>query len=397
MEYYFLEGIEYWKYYIMLLYYRFIELSPEIQVVSIFTSICVITFIFLVIGNIHHNNKKVRRNRGIQRLDEKYKAKIIEIAQRTDLMDLNDITEELDIPKNYRMKEKTTSRIIPILITVHRTYKDKIFRPNWERILQAFKIPPYFEMLMRSRNMGKRIRALMQIADMDADLKEAVASRYLFAKDKKMRMNARLHVARFGTSYPFKALEEDANLEFTEEMMVKYHNILVYRNANNLSMPNLIRWCNRTPVNEELRIFAVNEIRLFKRYDDCPELLEMLRNCRDEGFACALIKALGELEYIPAEGEFRHRYANASFAERQALADALGAINSGNPEVVNYLVYDYHESTDYISKMKALKVLYNYGRRGKDAFNMLKAEAGDEEKPLFTHIENKLLDSRKYA
>lgn len=84
----------------MLLYYRFIELSPEIQVVSIFTSICVITFIFLVIGNIHHNNKKVRRNRGIQRLDEKYKAKIIEIAQRTDLMDLNDITEELDIPKN---------------------------------------------------------------------------------------------------------------------------------------------------------------------------------------------------------------------------------------------------------------------------------------------------------
>ena len=180
-------------------------------------------------------------------------------------------------------------------------------------------------------------------------------------------------------------------------MMVKYHNILVYRNANNLSMPNLIRWCNRTPVNEELRIFAVNEIRLFKRYDDCPELLEMLRNCRDEGFACALIKALGELEYIPAEGEFRHRYANASFAERQALADALGAINSGNPEVVNYLVYDYRESTDYISKMKALKVLYNYGRRGKDAFNMLKAEAGDEEKPLFTHIENKLLDSRKYA
>ncbi|MBQ9184308.1 MAG: hypothetical protein IJ151_00345 [Bacteroidales bacterium] len=397
MEYYTLDGIEYWKYYVMLLYYRFAEMPPVVRVVAIFTTICIIAFIVLLAGNIlkgHNENRRVHR---IQKYDKQFKEKIIELATSTENFDLNTIIDELGLPKNYRMKNKTTGCMIPILINVQRTHKTEINRTNWQRILQAFKIPSYFEMMMRSRNTRKRIKALKNIADMDADLKEAVASRHLFSKDKKMMMNARFHVARFGTSYPFKALEEDNNLVFTDEMMVNYHNILQYRHDNNMSMPNLIRWCNRQPVNEELRIFAVNEIRLFKRHDDCPELLAMLKDCRDERFSCALIKALGELEYIPAESEFRHRYAMASFAERQALADALGVINSGNPEVVNYLVYDYESSTDFVSKMKALRVLYNYGRRGREAFNTLKAQANESTAALFEHIECKLLDSSKYA
>ena len=372
-------------------------MPPIIRIIALFTTACILVFLLLVLGNFLKSQKAARRIHRIQVYDEKYKKKIIELATRADVMDLADITEELGIPKNFRMKNRTTGCMIPILITVQRTHKEEINRTNWQRVLQAFKIPSYFEMMMRSRNTAKRIKALKNISDMDADLKEAVASRHLFAKDEKMRMNARFHVARFGTSYPFKALEEDSNLLFTDEMMVNFHNILVYRNENNMSMPNFIRWCNRTPVNEELRIFAVNEIRLFKRYDDCPELLTMLKDCRDERFACALIKALGELEYIPAESEFRHRYAMASFAERQALADALGVMNSGNPEVVNYLVYDYEGSTDFVSKMKALRVLHNYGRRGRDAYNRLKAEATPATAILFEHIECNLLDSSKYA
>ena len=397
MEYYTLDGIEYWKYYIMLLYYRFAEMPPVVRFVAIFTTLCIIAFILLLASNFLKGGKEARRVRRIKAYDREYKEKIIRLATTRETMDLGTITEELGVPKNFKMKTRTTGCLIPIFIDVQRSHKAEINRTNWQRILQVFKVPAYFEMMMRSRNTQKRIKALKNISDMDADLKEAVASRYLFSKDKKMMMNARFHVARFGTSYPFKALEEDSNLVFTDEMMVTFHNILQYRQNNNMSMPNFIRWCNRQPVNEELRVFAVNEIRLFKRYDDCPELLAMLRDCRDERFACALIKALGELQYIPAEKEFRQRYASASFAERQALANAIGEINSGNPEVINYLTYDYKSSTDHVSKMKALRVLYSYGRSGRETFERLKSEATPATAPLFTHIECKLLDSSRYA
>ena len=162
---------------------------------------------------------------------------------------------------------------------------------NWQRLLQVLKMPAYFDNQVRSRSMRKRIIAFKNVADMDANLKEAVASRYLFAKDRKLQNMARLHAARFGTSYPFKVLLEDPNLVFTEELVIKFYNVLLYRMENGMSMPNFIHWCNRTPVNEELRIFAINEIRLFRRKEDCAEMLSMLQNSREERFSCALIQA----------------------------------------------------------------------------------------------------------
>jgi hypothetical protein len=180
-------------------------------------------------------------------------------------------------------------------------------------------------------------------------------------------------------------------------MVVKYHNVLVYRQKNGLTMPNFIRWCNRVPVNEELRIFAVNEIRLFNRKEDCAELLAMLVASREERFSCALIRALGEMEYVPAEKEFCRRYLSASFTERQVLAEALGSIGSGNPDVIKFLVEDFVQTTDYVTRMVLLRVIYRYGSIGRSAYEKLKEEAGPEVQPYFAHIECDLIDSRRYA
>ena len=81
--------------------------------------------------------------------------------------------------------------------------------------------------------------------------------------------------------YPFKAIEDDSTQVFTQEYMVKLHRILQYRYDHQMQMPNFILWCNQTPVNEGLQIFAINEIRLFRLTEDCAELLTMLCNSHD--------------------------------------------------------------------------------------------------------------------
>lgn len=115
MEYYTLDGIEYWKYYIMLLYYRFAEMPPVVRVVAIFTTLCIIAIVLLIIGNLHKSLKEERRVRRIQSYDRRFKEKIIELATTQELMDVNTISEELGLPKNFRMKTKTTGSMIPIL------------------------------------------------------------------------------------------------------------------------------------------------------------------------------------------------------------------------------------------------------------------------------------------
>ena len=88
---------------------------------------------------------------------------------------------------------------------------------------------------------------------------------------------------------------------------------------------------------------------------------------------------------------------SASYAERQELAEALGAINSGNPEVLHFLEEDFMQTTDYVTRMMLLRVIHGYGKLGLKAYNRLKKESPREFSIYFEHIECDLIDSRKYA
>lgn len=397
MEYYVLSRYAYWKYYFLILYYRLHEFPPAVRVWAIFTSICLVLLVSIVVGNFIRVLISTADNRAIERYREKFEPHMLEVALTGRNLELSEISALMNLPKNFKMRVKQNRRLVPILLGLYRQYADEMNKINWQRLLQVLKMPAYFDNQVRSRSMRKRIIAFKNVADMDANLKEAVASRYLFAKDRKLQNMARLHAARFGTSYPFKVLLEDPNLVFTEELVIKFHNVLLYRMENGMSMPNFIHWCNRTPVNEELRIFAINEIRLFRRKEDCAEMLSMLQNSREERFSCALIQALGELEYVPAEKEFCRRYLSASFTERQELARALGIINSGNPEVLRFLVDDFLQTTDYVTRMLLLRTIYNYGKPGRKTYERLKKDAPAEFAIYFEHIECDLIDSRRYA
>lgn len=397
MEYYVLSRYAYWKYYFLILYYRLQEFPPAVRVWAIFTFVCLLMLVSIVVGNFIRVLISSADSNIIGKYREKYEDRMREVALSERNMDLAEISTFLQLPKNFKMHVKQNRRFVPILLGLYRQNAEKMNSVNWQRLLQVLKMPAYFDNQVRSRSMRKRIIAFKNVADMDANLKEAVASRYLFAKDRKLQNMARLHAARFGTSYPFKVLLEDPNLVFTDELVIKFHNVLLYRMENGMSMPNLIHWCNRTPVNEELRIFAINEIRLFRRKEDCAEMLSMLQNSRDERFSCALIQALGELEYVPAEKEFCRRYLSASFGERQELARALGLINSGNPEVLRFLEEDFLQTTDYVTRMLLLRTIYNYGTAGRKTYERLKKDAPEEFAIYFEHIECDLIDSRRYA
>lgn len=397
MEYYTLSRYAYWKYYILVFYYRLAEYPAPVRAWLIFGTFCLFLLALIVLGNAMRTFAHYRYEHLVHHTRERYYERMKTVISQARTLEPMEVSAILELPKNFKMKEKQNRSFVPSLLELRQEMGDDISRPNWLRLMQALKMPAYFESQILSRSVRKKVQGFKDVADLDANLKEAVASRYLFTKNRKLQMHARLHAARFGTSYPFKVLEDDPNLVFTEEMVVKYHNVLVYRQNNGLTMPNFIRWCNRMPVNEELRIFAVNEIRLFKRKEDCPELLGMLEASRDEAFSCALIRTLGELEYLPAEAEFCRRYVSASFTERQVLAEALGALGSGSYDTLQFMVEDFLQTTDYVTRMVLLRVIYRYGANGKAAYEKLKAEATPELMPYFSHIECDLIDSRRYA
>ena len=399
MEYYSLTALEYIKYYIMGIYYTWIDYPPVIRLCSLVLNIAVIYIVLSLLKNYIRAVKEARHNRRQKHYTELYEDKMEKVALSPNKMDPNEIAQAIELPADYKMNVKKTSLFVPILRDLyHKIEDDENFnRSNWRNLTIALRMPTYFEKQMQSRVLKKRLAALKNITDDNTDLKEAVASRYLYARDEKLRMSSRLHVARYGTSYPFKIFTEDTKGYVSEELMVKLHNVFVYRLKNNLSIPNLVRWCNLYPINEELRLFAVNEIRLLQSKKDCPELLDLLKDSKDEKFSLAIIRCLGELRYRKAEPELLRRYNYAAAAERGVIAEALGNIKSGNPEVIDFYVKDFKETTRAATKVRLLRNLYDYGSAGRAAYELLKKEAKEDDIRFFDHVECEYIDSRKYA
>ena len=61
-------------------------------------------------------------------------------------------------------------------------------------------------------------------------------------------------------------------------------------------------------------------------------------------------------------------------------------INSGNPEVLRFLVDDFLQTTDYVTRMLLLRTIYNYGKSGRKTYERLKKDAPAEFAIYFEHI-----------
>ena len=398
MEYY-LDYLSILKYRVLVLYYWLAEFPPVIRINAIFITSCFLLLIIILIHNVIGAQVNIGDHRRKARFRRRYADKMRQVALTPEDLTAGEITSILGLPQNLKVKRKEWERCLPVFRQVIVDVKDSgtMNWDNWKTMLQVFKMPTYFERQIQSRKVKYKIAALKDVSDIACDLKEATASRYLYAKDDQLRLTARLHGARYGIDNPFGVFTENSNAIFTEEMCTKLHWVCKYRQAVGLSVPNFIRWCTDPNAHITFRLFALREIRLFHATSDGPELLKMLKECRDERLATAIIETLGSLHYVEAEDEFFRRYDYAGSHEKIALAKALGTINSGNPKVIRFLVEDYKESTDTLSKVKLLTVLYNYGPDGLAAFYKLKTEVPAHDLHIFEHVECKLIDSTKYA
>ena len=397
MEYY-LDYLSYWKYYVLLLYYWMAGYPPVVRICAGLTVLFFLLTLFLL---LHNYNRVIRLRRAQKRADRfkaKYAERIKEIVTTPEMMSVAEIVAAMDLPKNLRVVRRRWVAMLMVFRELFVTLNDQGMNlDNWRNTLQAFKMPAFFEMELRSNKMKRKLDALKEVSEISCDLKEAAASRYLYAKDSALRMASRLHTARYSMTNPFKVFEEDCSMPFTDEMCVKLHEVLTYRKGYGMSMPNFIRWCTMPEASQGFRIFAINEIRLFRQYGACGELLDYLHSCRDDEVSCAIINTLGELNYTAAEKELIHRSVFATVKQRIALSEALGAINSGSEEVLGFLTEEYLKATDTVTKIRLLRVLYFYGEGGRKTFLSLKERASGYDQTLFSHIECQYIDSKKYA
>ena len=227
-----LKSISYFKYLISLLYFHFMDMPLMIHVCASMVILCVLVMIVIMIDiNIQVSSGKWRE-RQKKKMSDKYLSNMVLVSSDTVNYSVEEIKKIFRLPANFKMGLRKYRVLVQLFLEVREAFGaegDGLNERNFHNMQTAFGLPGYFEKEILDGRLRFKLRAFKIIDQIDGDLKETVAARYLFAKDQHLQLRSRLHSARIGEAKPFNPLEEDQHQILSPDIQARYHEIWKYR------------------------------------------------------------------------------------------------------------------------------------------------------------------------
>ena len=152
-------------------------------------------------------------------------------------------------------------------------------------------------------------------------------------------------------------------------------------------VPSFLKWVNSS-VEDNVKAFFVNEIKLFDQTENCDPLLRML-NTKTWTLRNEIVRTLGAMNYNEAEPRFVQIYEVQPEYIKQNILTAVTGMHTGAG--LGFLHEAYEKADDMSTKLCALRCIHAYGEQGRALFAQLKALTPTGfAAQLFAHVEHPL-------
>lgn len=380
-----LYGADYLEYYLSLIYFKYSENPLIIRICIIVVVLFIFAYsilsVYILLGVIFRRKDK----KNTQKLYDKYYDTIVNIALNKELMKLSEIIEAIgyNVEGKKRKNHKKLRKIAYMLSNIKGKFGKEINSLNFMNIQTAFDISHFLERELLFGSNSKKILALKFIQSLDSYVGEPILVRFLYHSNIKIRKSARYAYIWISQTNPFRFFEEDINMTLNQWDMIEMHDIVNHRRKNDLLIPNLGKWATES-VQEDAKVFFVNEIKYLGLEDNCIVLQSML-NTQSWRLRKELIAALGSLKCIKVEKKLIEIYNLQPEFIKQTIIESIFLIRSGSAESFFKLAYETAET--HKIKLLSLQKLYNYSEKGRIIFEDLSHMVGDaNEILLFEHV-----------
>lgn len=380
-----LYGFDYLTYYFYLLYYKFIGYPLVLRFCIAIVILCVICYFFLAIylvyGIFHRRREKRNYERIYRRYYEPMKSVLSDPVQRK--------VEEIAQTVGHDIKKRLKYSEMRFLVRVLSEIRSEVGGGNYynlQGIQGVFKIGSFFEHEIQFGRSRYKVQALLGIQAINGYVSEAVLVRFLYHRRMELRNAARFAYMWLSQNNPFRFFDEDTTMKLDRWEMAEIHSILQHRENVGFVIPNFMKWVTNS-VEENVKIFFVNEIKHFNERENCAQLVEML-NTKNWMLRREIIQTLGEMKYIETESQLFEIYEVQPEYIKQSILMAIAEIKSGGG--VEFLSSAYENADDQTTKLLALKGLYEYNREGREVFDRLETIAKGFSKKLFAHVRHPL-------
>ena len=396
-----LYGIDYIEYYFYWIYYKFIGYPLIIRICSIAVMFCIIAYLFLlfhiIYGIFKRRKEKRKYNKAFDKYYEEMKYEEISSILNTSVGALKasyhtlseeEIADRLEYDTKKRPKPNELRIITQLLTEIKSVHEDEINELNYQTIQTVFQITRFLERELQFGSKRSKIQALKLIQSINGYASEAVLVRFLYHRELELRNSARYTYMWLSQGDPFRFFDEDIGMKLRQWDMMELHAILEHRKKVGYNTPSFIKWVN-TSAEENVKIFFINEIRLYNETDSAPILAKQL-NARSVEIRGEAIRTLGKLKYKEIEPKLIEMYHVQPEEVKRQIISAIADLKTD--KALGFLYNAYDEADNWGTKRIILKSLYEYSAMGRKTFDQLERKADSHTAILFAHTKHPLIN-----
>lgn len=383
-----LYGIDYIEYYFYWIYYKFIGYPLIIRICSIVVIFCVIAYLFLLFHIIYGIFKRRKEKKKYNKAAEKYYEEMKTISLDSNILPEEEIAERLKYNTKKRPKTNELRIITQLLTEIKSAHEDEINELNFQAIQNVFHITRFLERELQFGPKRSKIQALKLIQSINGYASEAVLVRLLYHRQLELRNSARYTYMWLSQGNPFRFFDEDISMKLRQWDMMELHAILEHRKKVGYATPSFIKWVN-TSAEEKVKIFFINEIRLYNEIESAPILAKQV-NARSLEIRAEAIHTLGKLNYREIEPKLIEMYNVQPEEIKRKIISAVSDMKTGG--ALGFLYNAYEEADNWATKRAILKALYEYSEMGRKTFDQLERKADSHTAILFAHTKHPLIN-----
>ena len=383
-----LYGIDYIEYYFYWIYYKFIGYPLIIRICSIAVMFCIIAYLFLLLHIIYGIFNRKKEKRRYQKAYDKYYEDMLSISLDSSTISDEEIADRLKYDTKKRPKPNELRIITQLLTEIKTAHENEINEVNYHSIQTVFQITRFLEHELQFGAKRAKIQALKIIQSINGYASEAVLVRFLYHRKIELRNSARYTYMWLSQGNPFRFFDEDISMKLRQWDMMELHAILEHRRKVGYNTPSFIKWVN-TSAEENVKIFFINEIRLYNETESAPTLAKQI-NARSVEIRSEAIKTLGKLKYKEVEPKLIEMYNVQPEEVKRQIITAIADFKTD--KALGFLYNAYDDADNWGTKRVILKALYDYSAMGRKTFDQLERKADSHTAILFAHTKHPLIN-----
>lgn len=355
--------------------------------VIVVSSVAMIALLYVMLWDVYVRKKN---DRAYRELKAKYYDKLKALVASEKELTEDEIRDRLDMTPESQFGYVQNLQFIDLLLKLRM---ETAFTPhtllNLQRVVRAMGLYEFMEKRLIAGRDRDKMKIIQAIRLLHMEIADSLMARLINHREAGLRKAARLYYILSNEEDPFRYFENNASdKDFLPWDKLETHQLFEDCTRLNKRLPSFIPILGQGQ-NALFTEFLIKETAYWGSKKESDFLLTYL-DSDNESLRKAAIEGVSMRNPDKAAELLTERYYRQPEQLRRAILHALLVI--APIASISFFREAYENTASLLTKRIALYCLWNAGDAGRDTFRRLKETARPNEKILFEHVENEIIN-----